>query len=149
MRRTPPNLKYGIALFAVAFLISAAGLYGGALLVEEKPSAAAENGVTNGGTPGGPVNVTIVARNIQFDKRTITASPGVSVTVTLDNQDAGVLHNTAFYTNRSATTRIAVGEIFAGVASRVLSFTAPSTPGNYFFRCDVHPDTMTGTFAVK
>ena len=28
-------------------------------------------------------------------------------------------------------------------------FDAPERPGNYFFRCDVHPDTMTGTFRVQ
>jgi len=27
-------------------------------------------------------------------------------------------------------------------------FVAPTAPGNYFFRCDVHPDQMTGTFVV-
>jgi plastocyanin len=73
----------------------------------------------------------------------------VEVTVTLDNQDAGVLHNVAFYTDRSASSAIHVGELITGVATEDVVFTAPSTPGSYFFRCDVHPDTMTGAFNVQ
>ncbi len=149
MQTVPASLKYGIGLFAVAFITSAAALYGLALLVEQEPSAAAQNGGGNGGATGGPVVTTIVARNLLFDKRTITAAAGVSVTVTIDNQDAGILHNLAFYRSRAATEKFAASELFAGTASRLVAFTAPSTPGNFFFRCDVHPDTMTGTFAVK
>jgi len=33
-------------------------------------------------------------------------------------------------------------------ATTTYTFTAPSTPGTYFFRCDVHPETMTGQFIV-
>jgi plastocyanin len=28
-------------------------------------------------------------------------------------------------------------------------FDAPEEPGAYFFRCDVHPTAMTGTFRVE
>jgi len=47
------------------------------------------------------VAVTIIAKNILFDKRSFTAGVGSQITVTLDNQDAGVLHNIAFYTSRA------------------------------------------------
>jgi hypothetical protein len=60
-----------------------------------------------------------------------------------------VIHNLAFYTSKSASQVIHKGEPFPGIASRDETFTAPSTPGSYFFRCDVHPDTMTGTFLVR
>jgi plastocyanin len=69
--------------------------------------------------------------------------------VTLDNQDIGVLHNIAFYTSNRATEKIAVGNLVTGPATDTLTFTAPDRPGTYFFRCDVHPDTMTGAFSVK
>ena len=90
-----------------------------------------------------------MAQNLQFEPTTITASAGVEVTVTLDNRDAGVLHNVAFYTNRSAASAIYVGELTTGPSVDDFVFTSPSTPGSYFFRCDVHPDPMTGTFNVQ
>ena len=143
------NTTLGAVMFLVVFVVSALALYGGAQLVDvdEPPAeAGAGEGET---TPGGPVNTRVVARNLVFDKRSLSASPGASVTVTLDNQDAGVLHNIAFYNSPAASQRIAVGELFPGPAVRDVQFTAPSAPGNYFYRCDVHPDTMTGSFVVR
>jgi len=64
------------------------------------------------------------------------------------NNDATIPHNFALYTDRSATGRIFVGDIVTGVKTVTYTFTAPSAPGNYFFRCDVHPETITGTFVV-
>ena len=138
-------------MMVVVFAFSAAAIYGLAQLVHVEDPVSADVGVDgdNGGEPGGPVMTRVVAKDLKFDRRSITASTGVSVTVTLDNQDAGVLHNIAFYTNNQATSAIAVGELFPGIATRDLQFTAPGAPGNYFYRCDVHPDTMTGTFAVR
>jgi hypothetical protein len=71
------------------------------------------------------------------------------VTIVFDNQDAGVLHNVAFYTNNRATQQIFVGEVFPGPMVKQESFTAPGVAGNYYFRCDVHPDAMNGTFSVR
>ena len=141
------NLKLGVPLLVVAFVVSFLALYGGALLVEEEKAAAVGPGEE---VPGaGPVIVTIVAQNILFDKSTITANAGLDVTVTLDNRDAGVLHNVAFYTNRSASQKIFGGGIITGPATETFTFPAPGSAGTYFFRCDVHPDTMTGAFVVR
>jgi plastocyanin len=138
-------------MLIVVFAASAALMWGGTQLVKEDDVAAANGGGGGGGggATGGPVSVTLVAQNIAFDPNTITASTGVEVTVTLDNRDAGVLHNVAFYTNRSASQAIFVGELSTGPATTTESFNAPSTAGSYFFRCDVHPDQMTGTFNVQ
>jgi len=147
MPRLGPNLKLGLLLFVVAFGVGAPLLYGGATLVaQNKPAAPAGEEST---APAGPVSVTIVAKDLKFDKGTITASAGSDVTVTLDNQDAGVLHSVAFYTSNRATSKIFVGDTFAGVAQRDFTFKAPASPGNYYFRCDVHPDTMNGAFQVR
>jgi plastocyanin len=148
MRKPGINLTVGALLLIVSFGITAPALWGAAQLVKEDEVAEA-NGGGGGGATGGPVAVTLLAKNLSFDPTSITASIGVEVTVTLDNQDAGVLHNVAFYTDRSASSAIHVGELITGVATEDVVFTAPSTPGSYFFRCDVHPDTMTGAFNVQ
>jgi plastocyanin len=95
------------------------------------------------------VTIDLVAKNIAFDKSTITVPVGADVTVNFDNQDSGIPHNFAVYTDASASTPIFVGEIITGPKTVTYSFTAPTTPGTYFFRCDVHPTIMTGTFIVQ
>ena len=61
-----------------------------------------------------------------------------------------MIHNFAVYKNSKALSadKIFVGDLFAGPATKTLTFTAPGA-GSYYFRCDVHPDTMNGTFSVK
>jgi len=68
--------------------------------------------------------------------------------MTFINNDANLPHNFALYTDSTAGTTIFKGELISGVNTVTYTFTAPSKPGNYFFRCDVHPEMMTGTFVV-
>ncbi|MFB3764732.1 MAG: PQQ-binding-like beta-propeller repeat protein [Methanotrichaceae archaeon] len=98
---------------------------------------------------GPSANITLIAKNMAFNTSTITVPAGARVTVHFSNQDQGVSHNFAVYNNPSATARIFSGEVIIGVSSTTYTFTAPSKPGTYFFRCDVHPNTMTGQFIVK
>ena len=84
-----------------------------------------------------------------FDKSTITVSAGAQVTINFDNQDSGIPHNFAVYTDSSAGTTIFIGETITGPNKTTYTFTAPTTPGSYFFRCDIHPTKMTGTFTVQ
>jgi len=74
---------------------------------------------------------------------------GANVTVNFDNMDDGIPHNVAVYTNASAAEEIFVGETITGPAQTTYTFTAPDEPGTYFFRCDVHPQQMTGDFIVE
>jgi glucose/arabinose dehydrogenase len=104
--------------------------------------------VTSTPTGGKTVPITLMAKNIAFNTATITVPAGSTVLMTFINNDAGVPHNFALYTDRSAGTKIFVGDIITGVKTVTYTFTAPATPGNYFFRCDVHPEMMTGTFVV-
>ncbi len=139
------SLKIGISMFLSVFVLSAVLLYGGARLVHVDEVASAEDELPT----GGPVSATVVAKNLQFDKRTIVASPGATVTVTFDNEDLGVLHNIAFYGSRNYTSPLKIGGIITGPASETITFTAPDSLGNFPYRCDVHPDTMTGTLSLK
>jgi plastocyanin len=145
------NLKLGLPLLIVVFVSASLALYGGAQLVKQD-EVAADGEVVDGGGPSpgpGPVSVTIVAQNIAFDLDRLVANAGSEFNVTLDNQDAGVPHNVSFYTDRSAGQAIFVGELLTGPGTQTETFTAPASSGNYFFRCDVHPDQMTGTFIVQ
>jgi plastocyanin len=147
------NIRLGGALLVISFAVFAAILYGAAQIVDEKETAAAAEGapVDGGGPPaaaGQPVTVDLLAKDLSFSPRTIRAAVSVEVTVRLDNQDSGVLHNVAFYETPQAQEEIFVGELITGVAQIEEVFTAPARPGTYFFRCDVHPDLMTGSFIV-
>ena len=86
----------------------------------------------------------LTAQNIAFDKSSITVQAGAQVTINFTNNDSGIPHNFSVYTDSSATQSIFTGKIITGPATTVYTFTAPTTPGNYFFRCDVHPTIMTG-----
>jgi predicted lipoprotein with Yx(FWY)xxD motif/plastocyanin len=99
--------------------------------------------------PSGPaVTLDLIARSIAFDRTSITVPAGASVTINFSNQDSGIPHNFALYTDSSAATPLFVGQTISGTASISYKFTAPTAPGTYFFRCDVHPATMTGSFIV-
>jgi plastocyanin len=98
-------------------------------------------------TGGQAVIVDISALNYRFDKSNITVPAGANVTMVFDNKDA-VPHNVAIYTTPAVTRVIFKGEIITGPKTITYNFTAPATPGDYFFRCDVHPTVMTGTFTV-
>ena len=104
---------------------------------------------TGGGGAGQATTVDISAQNLKFDKDTITVPAGAQVTVNFNNKDSGVPHNVAFYTDSSAATPIYKGQIVTGPTTTTYTFTAPSTPGTYFFRCDPHPTQMTGSFVVQ
>ena len=106
---------------------------------------------TSTSTSSTPQNTTIslTAQNTKFDKSTITVPAGSHVTINFSNMDAGIQHNFSLYTNSSATSVIFTGQLKTGVTTTNYTFTAPATPGTYFFRCDIHPTLMTGSFIVQ
>ncbi|HWQ21307.1 MAG TPA: cupredoxin domain-containing protein [Clostridia bacterium] len=118
------------------------------LLVVLLAGCAAKATPTPGPSTGGNT-ITVTAAGMAFDTSTITVSAGAHVTITFVNNDSGVPHNIAFYTSSAATTVIYKGARTTGVSTVTYTFDAPTTPGTYFFRCDVHPSTMTGEFIVK
>ena len=97
---------------------------------------------------GPAVPLTLTAENLSFDKATLTAPAGSTVAMTFVNRDTGMPHNFALYTDATAATKIFAGEVVTGPATVTYTFTVPSSPGKYFFRCDAHPALMTGTFVV-
>ncbi|HWQ21068.1 MAG TPA: cupredoxin domain-containing protein [Methanotrichaceae archaeon] len=101
------------------------------------------------GAAGQNVTIGLTAQGMAFNTSTITVPAGATVTMNFNNMDSGVPHNFAAYTDSSASKSIFVGQIINGPKTTTYTFTAPSAPGTYFFRCDVHPTTMTGQFIVK
>jgi plastocyanin len=114
--------------------------------------------ITTGAVPVTPIPVTTTARsvvpimltaqNMSFNAKTLTAPAGSTVAMTFVNNDNNMPHNFALYTDSSAMTKIFVGDFVTGPKTITYTFSVPSKPGNYFFRYDIHPELMTGTFVV-
>jgi plastocyanin len=100
------------------------------------------------GTPGGGgARVTVTAQGLQFDTDRITLPAGAPSTIRFENNDPGIQHNIAIFTDSSLGTNLFRGEIVTGPAT-VEYRIPPLEPGIYYFHCDVHP-TMSGTVVVK
>jgi len=112
---------------------------------------------TPGSVAGGPVTtIDLVAQGMAFSRTNITVPAGAAVVVNFHNREdpgssqvTGIAHNFAVYDSPAATTTIFSGEIITGGSDAVYRFTAPSVPGTYYFRCDVHPSIMNGRFIVQ
>lgn len=102
------------------------------------------------GTSCAPAGTSLVIRahaSLSFDRSCMAAPATVPFTITFDNQENGVVHNVAIYTNSSANTALFRGQYVTGPKSITYRVTALPA-GTYFFRCDAHPTKMTGTFIV-
>jgi plastocyanin len=98
--------------------------------------------------PTQAVTVKIVAGDRLFDLETIRVPANSRVTIELENLDADP-HNIAIYNSPAAEQEIFVSDTIAGRGTKTSgAFDAPP-PGDYFFRCDVHPVTMTGDLIVE
>ncbi len=96
-----------------------------------------------GGAAPGP---TVVAKNIQFDTKEIDLPAGTPTTLTFDNEDVGVMHNIAIYTDDTLKEALFTGEKVTGPIVTKYAVDALDA-GSYYFHCDVHP-TMSGTVKV-
>jgi hypothetical protein len=125
---------------------------------EDEPLLAVPSAEETGGggpAPTGPppcepegTELSITAQNIAFDTDCLAAPVGEAFTVEFNNQDSTPPHNFAIYTDQSAVEAIFQGEIFPGPATETYDVDPIEEEGSLFFRCDVHPTTMTGTFVV-
>jgi plastocyanin len=104
---------------------------------------------------GPNVSIDLIAKKMAFNTSAITVPAGANVVIRFSNQEAagssqvtGIPHNFAVYTSSNATTKIFTGDIITGGENITYTFVAPETPGTYYFRCDVHPAVMHGTFIV-
>ena len=99
-------------------------------------------------TPGGGgTRITVAAQGLQFNTYRIELSAGAPSTIHFENNDPGIQHNIAIFTDSSLGTNLFRGEIVTGPAA-VDYRIPPLEPGSYYFHCDVHP-TMSGSVVVK
>ncbi len=148
---TRPDLggRRAVELVLVAFypviagiVISVTGL--------SAPSAERAAAAAGGGAPANTLtHVTVTAKNVAFDTKKITVAADKQVTIHFVNQDpSSVQHNIAVYDSPKAAKTIYKGKVIPGGSDIDYTFKTPK-PGTYFFRCDIHPTSMTGTFVVK
>ncbi len=93
----------------------------------------------------GPPPVTVVAKNISYQEKTLHAEAGTPVTIDFKNED-NVPHNIDFTTDQAGSDSFYKQAPLPGPISVTYKFTAPKA-GTYFYHCDVHPN-MTGTLTV-
>ena len=112
---------------------------------EHDTSVAEGAGAGAAAAPAGPTT-SIAAEGTKFNISEMLFEAKKPVTLTFANNDP-VQHNVAIYEDESAAVDIFKGEIFSGPDEMEYQFDAPKA-GEYFFRCDVHPD-MNGTVTVE
>jgi hypothetical protein len=78
----------------------------------------------------------------------LAAPVGEPFTIDFNNQDPQVQHNVSIYTDDTAAESLFMGEIITGPDSITYDVDPIDEEGDFFFQCDVHPDSMTGTFVV-
>ncbi|MFN2544735.1 MAG: hypothetical protein ABR600_09250 [Actinomycetota bacterium] len=119
----------------------------------QTPPSGPTGGPSGGCSPDD--NVTINAPSgaaVGGFKETSVTAPAKGVAICFENDDSGVAHNVGIFSadplqDPSAKT-IFTGDLVTG--STTVDYDVGAVPaGSYFFHCDVHPTTMTGTLTVK
>jgi plastocyanin len=124
----------------------------GTVTVTEAPPGGEPGGAPGGGGPGGGPGggggpVSLAARDLAFSESRIEVPAGSNVEVDFANEGQQP-HNFSVYTDSTAATSLFSGSLVDPGSTTTYTFEAPD-PGEYFFRCDVHPMDMTGTFVVR
>jgi hypothetical protein len=86
-----------------------------------------------------------------FSTDCLAVNAGEAYTIDFNNQDPGQTHNVNVYTDSSAAESLLMPALEGGIVGPD-SITYEGEPieeaGDFFFQCDFHATTMTGTFVV-
>jgi plastocyanin len=114
------------------------------------PSGAPSSPSGSGGA-GTALNVeTTNDQPLVFNPADLTVPAGATVTVTYLNNST-LPHDIHFF-NGADNSAPSLGASTQGTGpnnTQTVTFTAPTTPGDYFFWCDVHQTAMKGTWHVQ
>gem|GEM_PF-1307674 len=94
-----------------------------------------------------PQTITLTARHLAFDPSFIEIPAGIRLTIIFNNEDS-VPHNFALYRTPAAEEPVFIGEVIPGPGTTIYEFITPDTASRLYFRCDIHPEVMPGTFMV-
>lgn len=144
-----------ITFLLVAFVVMASfGIGFAACRGEEEAASAGPEGaahVEEAASPepeGAAPFVVIVSRDRAFDKSEIRVPSGQEITILHYYQDDSSYHSLAIYKTSEAKDLIAHTEVEPGPGQQGLTVEALE-PGEYFYRCDLHPTTATGVLIVE
>src|SRR5712692_3107168 len=88
-------------------------------------------------------SVHVAAHNISFDAACLAAPAGRPFTIVFDNQDPGISHDVAIFTDPSASHALFTGAIITGPT--MVTYHVGALPaGTYVFHCNVHPTQLHG-----
>jgi plastocyanin len=101
-------------------------------------------------SPSG-ATVRVSAQALAFDTKCLAAPAGTAFTIEFDNKDAGIQHSVHIFSDDPVSdpnaTSLFAGDLVTGPTT--VTYHVGALPaGTYFFHCDVHVTTMTGTFVV-
>jgi plastocyanin len=140
LRSSRPAWVMGIGIVALAAIL---------YLMVQKPTlgfggtAAPTPAAT---VPGGGPSLNVLAKNLAFDAQSLSVAGGSGFDIVFDNEDRGIPHNVAIYTDSSLGTPLFVGARVDG-AKTVTYHVKALSAGTYYFQCDFHPQ-MNGSLTV-
>lgn len=97
--------------------------------------------------PPPPTGVTVLIKALTtaFSPNSAAVPAGAVVTLTFDNQDAGVMHDFVLYGSGGGV--VTSTNVATGPNAQTVTFAL--TPGQYAFKCSVHPREMTGSITAQ
>ena len=142
-----------LQVFAVAFVFLGAWQLG--IIPPAGPATAggpgASPGPSSGGGAGGapPGALTVIAKNIEYDKKTLEVAAGKPFTIFLENQDAPSIFHDIDLRSSDGSQVLKDQPTIDGGNSQAYQYDALQA-GTYEYICSVHSvPPMTGTLTVK
>lgn len=131
-------------------LVGIEGSVKGLIVAQPSPTPSVIPSAAGTCSPTGSTKLSIVAVGTAFDLSCLAVAAGKPFTVTLVNEDP-FAHDLSIYPSATELTNPLFSSLTdpnAGSSSTTYKIPALE-PGTYFFQCDFHPTSMTGTFIVE